>query len=553
MESRANYAAIGLFVLVMLMTGLGFLYWLTNAGERARQAEIRVVFSGAVTGLNTGSAVLFNGIKVGEVADLSLDPNDPNTVIAIIRVDRTKPIRTDTRATLSYQGLTGVANLQLEGGSRNAPLLLESTPAEGGIPTIQAEVSPFQDILESARNVLTKADNAMTAVDEFVTENRPAVSRTVRNVERFTRALSENADQVSGTLRNISEAADAIGQISGDLRGSAQRVEEILNAIEPQKVAEAVDALTASAGRLDTVLARAETVANGIDPAVITDAVRNVSDAARTLNETVQSANGVIGAVDPAAVRELVANLRQTSADLGAATRRADELLASVTPEEVDRIVTSVDVTTKNLSDVSSTIGNVVSSVQDTFTKAGELIGVVDTAKVKSTVDDVSSFAGRLEAYGPQVDGILADVKTASESLRRLGTTIDERNGDVNRIITDARNLVSQLNGIATRADGILQKVDGYVEGDGQGLIQEATETLKSIRAVADTLSAQVGPITDNVARFSDRGLSGIVQLTEDGRRALSRLDRVLAGVEQNPQQFIFGGEGVPEYAPRRR
>ncbi|WP_181702330.1 MCE family protein [Chthonobacter albigriseus] len=552
MESRANYAAIGLFVLVMLMAGLGFLFWLTNAGERARQAEIRVVFSEAVTGLNTGSAVLFNGIKIGEVADLSLDQNDPNTVIAIIRVDRTKPIRTDTRATLSYQGLTGVANLQLAGGSKNAPLLVDSAGPEG-IPTIEAEVSPFQDILESARNVLTKADSAMTAIDEFVTENRPSVSQTVRNVQSFTKALSDNSDQVSGTLENVSKAAAALGDISGEIKGSAQRVEEILNAVDPAKVAQVVDQLTQSAERLDRVMARAETVADGIDPNTINEAVRNVSDAARTLNETVAKANGVIEALDPEEVRTLVANLRQTSADIGSASRRADELLASVDPKRVEEIVASVDVATQNLSDVSTTVGNVVSSVQDTFTKAGELIGVVDTAKVQSTVDDVAAFADRLDAYGPQVDAILGDVKSASESLRRLGATIDERNGDVNRTITEARDLVAQLNGIAARADGVLQKIDAYVEGDGSGLIAEATETLKSIRSVADTLNAQVGPITSNVARFSDRGLNGIVQLAEDGRRALGRLDRVLSGIEQNPQQFIFGGEGVPEYSPRRR
>ncbi|WP_181707457.1 MlaD family protein [Chthonobacter rhizosphaerae] len=553
MESRANYAAIGLFVLVMLMTGLGFLYWLTNAGERARQVDVRVVFNGAVTGLNTGSAVLFNGIKIGEVARLTLDDRDPNTVVAIISVDRTTPIRTDTRATLSYQGLTGVANLQLEGGSRNAPLLVDAVPEDNGTPTIQAEVSPFQDIIESARNVLTKADNAMTAIDEFVTENRPAVSRTVANVETFSRALSDNAGAVSGALENVGRAAEAVGDISGDLRGSAERLEQLLTAVEPDQVRTAVTNLVTSAERLNTVLTRAEQVANGIDPAAINQAVTNVSSAAASLNDTIQRAGAVVEAIEPAEVDRLMASLATAGDDVSAAAKRADGLLASVDPARVGQIVTSVDVVSQNLADVSATVGTVVSSVRDTFDKAGTLIGAVDTEKVRSTVDDVSSFAGTLESYTPQVNSILADVKSASESLRRLGATIDERNGDVNRTITEARNLVQQLNGIATRADGVLQKVDAYVEGDGEGLIQEATATLQSIRQVADTLGAQVGPITANVARFSERGLNGFAQLAEDGRRALSRLDRVLSGIEQNPQQFIFGGDGVPEYQPRRR
>ena len=191
MESRANYAVIGGFVLVMLTLALAFLGWLGNAGESQRQAEIRVVFSGAVTGLSTGSAVLFNGIKIGEVRELRLDEKDPRTVIAIIRVNREVPLKTDTRAMLSYQGLTGAATLQLEGGSRNAPGVFDVAP--DGMPTMLGEISPFQDILESARNVLTRADSAMAAIDDFVTENGPAFNRTVNNVEKFSAALSDNS------------------------------------------------------------------------------------------------------------------------------------------------------------------------------------------------------------------------------------------------------------------------------------------------------------------------------------------------------------------------
>jgi phospholipid/cholesterol/gamma-HCH transport system substrate-binding protein len=553
MESRANYAAIGLFVLVMLMTGLGFLYWLTNAGERARQADLRVVFNGAVTGLNTGSAVLFNGIKIGEVAELSLDQEDPNTVIAIIRVDRTKPIRTDTRAILSYQGLTGVANLQLEGGSRNAPLLLESVE-EGGIATIQAEVSPFQDILESAKNVLNRADSAMAAIDDFIKENGPAFNRTVNNVETFSKALAENADGIDEALNGIAGAGEAIGRIADDLQGTAARAEEILNAVDPAKVATLVEDVTRSAERLDRVLERAEAVANGIDPAAVNDVMASLTEAAKTLDGTIKRADAVIAAVQPEDVDGLIASLRNGADQVSAAAEKANQVMAAVDTARVDAILANVDTASKNIAEVSSTFGGVVTSTQETMTRVGEVVGAVDPAKVRTTVDDVSIFAARLKDYGPEVDGILADVKSASEALKRLGGTIDARNRDVDIMITDARNLVAQLNGIAERTDKILVKVNDYVEGDGQGLIAEATETLKSIRSVAETLNRSVGPITANVATFTDRGLDSFTDLANQGRQALARLDRVLAGVERNPQQFIFGGDGgVPEYAPRRR
>jgi phospholipid/cholesterol/gamma-HCH transport system substrate-binding protein len=545
MESRANYALIGLFVLSVIAIGAAFLWWLTGAGDKNAQVPVRVVFTGAVTGLTTGSAVQFNGIKVGEVTELSLDQDDPNTVIAIIRVDRNKPIRTDTRAILSYQGLTGVANLQLEGGSRNAPLLFDSAEG-GGMPTIHAEVSPFQDILETARNVLVRADNAMAAIDDVISDNGPAFSRTIANVETFSRALAENADGVDEALASISKAATAVGDISDNLEGTVTRAEEILNAVEPAKVTQLVDRLAQASTDLADVVARAKVVADGIDPEVVNAAVQNVADAASVLNETLGRADAIVAAVDPAEVDRLVKSLAAASESVGSTARKADEIMAAVDPAKVRTIVDDV-------AGAAGNLGSVVESARTTMTSVGEVVAAVDPAKVRTAVDDVSRFAAVLGESKPQVEGILADVKSASQSLADLGRTIDARRGDIDGVIADAKTLAGQLTGIAERADGILRKVDGYVEGDGEGFVAEATATLESIRKVASTLEERIGPITANVENFTGRGLDSVVRLAEEGRRALSRLDRVLSGIERDPQQFIFGGAGVPEYSPRRR
>jgi phospholipid/cholesterol/gamma-HCH transport system substrate-binding protein len=67
METRANYVLVGLFTLAAIAGAFGFVYWLVRFGDQARQDEMFIVFSGPVTGLATGSGVLFNGIKVGQV------------------------------------------------------------------------------------------------------------------------------------------------------------------------------------------------------------------------------------------------------------------------------------------------------------------------------------------------------------------------------------------------------------------------------------------------------------------------------------------------------
>ncbi|WP_430511750.1 MlaD family protein [Pannonibacter phragmitetus] len=115
METRANYVMIGGFVLGTLVAAFLFIYWLAAAADSGKSVNVKVVFPGPVTGLPVGGQVLFNGIKVGDVSALDFDPRDPRIVIATIRVSPNAPLRKDVRATLGFQGLTGVAYVDLKG------------------------------------------------------------------------------------------------------------------------------------------------------------------------------------------------------------------------------------------------------------------------------------------------------------------------------------------------------------------------------------------------------------------------------------------------------
>src|SRR5450755_1133233 len=115
METKANYTLIGLFTLAVVVGLFAFVYWFQNIGGTGERAFYRVQFDGSVSGLRTGASVLFNGIKVGEVTDLKLNPQDPRQVAALIAVDKNAPVRTDTKVGLDFQGLTGIASISLKG------------------------------------------------------------------------------------------------------------------------------------------------------------------------------------------------------------------------------------------------------------------------------------------------------------------------------------------------------------------------------------------------------------------------------------------------------
>src|SRR3954449_491654 len=116
METRAPFLVVGAFVLAAIAAAFGFVYWLHNSGGLGPRASYQVQFDGPVPGLLVGAAVLFNGIRVGEVTELKLARDPPRRVNAPIAVSAGTPIRADTKVGLDFQGLTGVPVVALEGG-----------------------------------------------------------------------------------------------------------------------------------------------------------------------------------------------------------------------------------------------------------------------------------------------------------------------------------------------------------------------------------------------------------------------------------------------------
>jgi phospholipid/cholesterol/gamma-HCH transport system substrate-binding protein len=190
METRARYALIGLFMLAVIAASFAFVYWLENKGGFAEREDYRIKFQGSVSGLLIGSAVLFNGIRVGEVTDLGLYADAPQDVVATIAVARGTPIRSDTAINIETQGLTGGAAVALRGGSSTAPLVT----AEGSAPpTLIAQPQAGQDWTQAARD-------AFQRVDKVLADNSEALKSAIANIDTFAQALARNSNKVDGIL-----------------------------------------------------------------------------------------------------------------------------------------------------------------------------------------------------------------------------------------------------------------------------------------------------------------------------------------------------------------
>lgn len=249
MESRANYALVGLFTLAVLAALFGFVYWF-NSGNAGGRRDVSVIFSGTVTGLGRGSNVLFNGLRVGEVTRIELQPDDPSRINAVISVDSTTPLRVDTRARLETVGLaTGIVAVQLVGGDPKSPPL---KPPEGqALPVIVAERSELQDIVETVRNIAAKADATLSGLNNLVQNNAGSIGNTVRNVEKFSAALGDNADGIDKLMKSFGSIAETIAPLSEKLGVLSQELTDIVRSVDQRKVAsivENVDKFTAALG-----------------------------------------------------------------------------------------------------------------------------------------------------------------------------------------------------------------------------------------------------------------------------------------------------------------
>ncbi|HYY83925.1 MAG TPA: MlaD family protein, partial [Beijerinckiaceae bacterium] len=272
METRANYALIGLFTLAVIAAAFGFVFWFSGGEGSQRRQPYRVVFSGSVSGLTKGSVVLFNGIRAGEVTDMRLLPEDPRRVLAIIEVDRAIPIRTDTRARLEFQGLTGVASIALSGGEPGAPPLTAG-PGQP-LPTIFADRSDFQDLMETARNLARRADDFLEKMNRLVGDNEGAVNRTVQNVERFSQALSDNAPGIDRFLAQVGQAAERVGPLAARLETLAANLDDLVRAVDRQQVTRIV-------ANVDNF-----TQALGDSRQAINDTLRDAASLAKRLNDS---------------------------------------------------------------------------------------------------------------------------------------------------------------------------------------------------------------------------------------------------------------------------
>lgn len=264
METKVNYAVVGAFVLVLGAVLVAALLWLASGGAFQKKYELyAAIMDESVAGLNLNAPVKYNGVDVGKVRQIELDPSNPERVNLLFAIERGTPIKEDTVAVLKTQGLTGIAYVELSGGTDQAPLLLAAEGSE--YPVIRTKPSLSARLDNVLTSVLAKLDSTSNNLNAILSvENQAAFKSTLADLASLTHTLAARKDTVDAglldaarTMKNSAQASAGLEPLIARLGRSADAVEKM--GIEVAKASASAGKTINSAGR-DVNRFTAETV-----------------------------------------------------------------------------------------------------------------------------------------------------------------------------------------------------------------------------------------------------------------------------------------------------
>ena len=231
MEKKVNYIAVGLFVLVLGVMSIIAVLWL-SVGLQRRETPILYlsIVNESVAGLNIDAPVKYQGVNVGKVRSISLDRVNPQQVILIFAIHPDIKIKVDTQAVIETQGLTGIAYVELSGGSINAPLLArlpgQTFPQILSKPSLSARL---ENVLSTA---LSNFDHTAASINALLNdENRHRFSQILKDISIVTSTLAAQKNNLSNGISNASITAGHAAKVSAELSPVLARISVSADAI----------------------------------------------------------------------------------------------------------------------------------------------------------------------------------------------------------------------------------------------------------------------------------------------------------------------------------
>lgn len=293
---------------------------------------------------------------------------------------------------------------------------------------------------------------------------------------------------------------------------------------------------------------------------------------------------------EPSQIQNLLVNVQNISTRADSVLTRLDKLFAEVGPAVADT-VKNVNTFSKALDNASGGLPGMMSGIGELGRKIGplaqrleklsddadKLVGAVDPAKIRKTVENVEGFTASLGAKdGPtqqalgdlallvkhlndtatKLDGAIADIDGVTRAFdakkvgqlmdgaAAVGKTLTDNRANLDATLKDAADIAAKLDSSASKIDGLMTSATSFLgSSDTKGPLGQVGDAAKSIKRMADELTTRIGQIAPGLARFSASGLKEYEGMAVDARKTVVDLDRVILSIEKHPTQLIFGGK----------
>lgn len=289
METRAHHVLIGLVTVLVVAGALLFGLWLTKSSVDSTFKDYQVVFNEAVSGLSRGSPVQYNGIKVGDVTTLRLDPQDPRRVLARIRLSADTPVKQDTQAKLTLAGVTGNAFIQLSGGTPQSP---ELKGKDGQLPVIVASPSPISRLLNDSSDVVGNINLLLHNANQLLSDdNVSRLSNTLANLEQTTGAFASQKGGISDAIAQLAAVGKQANATLAETQALMRNANGLLGTQGKQAFDSAEQAMNALAESTATINDLLKNNREAIDDGA--QGLNQLTPAIRELRETLNALKGI--------------------------------------------------------------------------------------------------------------------------------------------------------------------------------------------------------------------------------------------------------------------
>ena len=242
-----NYALVGAFVLVLGAVLIAGVLWLASGGALQKKYDLYLaIVDESVAGLNLNAPVKYNGVDVGKVQEIRLDPDNPEQVNLLFAIERGTPIKEDTVAVLKTQGLTGIAHVELSGGTREAAPL--RAKAGTHYPVIRTKPSLSARLENVLTTVLAKLDSTSNTINAILSdENRVAFTSALADIAAVSRTIAARKDTLDVAIAHAARTFDNSSRAMAQVEPVIERIGRSAAAVE--KMGVEVARTSASAGK----------------------------------------------------------------------------------------------------------------------------------------------------------------------------------------------------------------------------------------------------------------------------------------------------------------